>query len=342
MLAAKRALMVGEVARARAILDALPDSPEAAEQRMWAMVLEDRLDDAAAVLDAARAAFGADSPAIQRATGRLSRARARHPHESSLYARAMATVAALDAEPHPNAWESKEDIVPCERPGAKIVVVNFGLWLTMPAEDRLFASMGMSAVHIPGLQNRFRGDPNSIIERRAELNQDVFEACRQTGASWILSTGCSGQGLGALSFGARRQIDGIVAFSPTSTLDLDILEELADARRDGSIMAPVREKSQRLGEIDALADLLKSPVETTVVYDPAHAYDGIHAVRLANAPCVKLVGVPGDGHLTSQAAVASGRLERLLRDTLKRALKSRLVGRHGLHRDARRRLSGET
>lgn len=327
--------------RARQALDLLAGEARTAAvegQRASAFIVLNDLASAGQVLDAAERDFGDDDPGLATARTRFRKVSGNAETDRQRLAQAVAAVAALPGEPHDNVFEPAGEFVICPREGAKTVVVSLGLWLPLAVEDLLFASMGYSAVHVPGLQMKFRRDPLWVLENRDRIGQDIVEACRQTRASWMVFTGCSGQGLGALSFGARTQADAILVFSPTSSLDPGVLDALRDMRSQGAILAPVLSATDRVMEADALKDLLVNPVETTVVYDPVHPFDTPHAERLAAAPNVRLEIRPGDGHLTSQSAVAEGVFPRLMHDTLKRAVKRRATGKHGLHRDARKAL----
>lgn len=324
--------------RARQALDLLAGEAASAVvegQRAAAYIVLDDLEAASAVLDAAERAYGADHPGLSAVRTKHRKVSGNSASDRQRLARAVAAVAALPGDPHDRIFDPTTDYVVCPREGAKTVVVSLGLWLPLAVEDRLFASMGYSAVHVPGLQMKFRRDPLWVLENRERIGRDIVDACRQTRASWMVFTGCSGQALGALSFGARAQADAILVFSPTSSLDPGVLESLKDMRRQGAILTPVLAATERVVEADALKDLQANPVETTVVYDPVHPFDAPHAERLAAAPNVRLEIRPGDGHLTSQSAVAEGVFPRLMHDTLKRALKRRATGKHGLHREAR-------
>ena len=333
---ATRWIRCGRARQALALLDGERASAVVEGLRAAALIVLDDLEAAAAVLDAGERDYGVDNPALAASRAKFRKVSGNSAHDRRRLAQAVAAVAALPGEPHDNMFDNDADYIVCPREGAKVVVVSLGLWLPLAVEDLLFASMGYSAVHVPGLQMKFRRDPLWVLENRERIGRDMVDACRQTRASWMVFTGCSGQGLGALSFGARMQADAILVFSPTSSLDPGVLEALRDMRSQGAILTPVLAATERVVEADALKDLLENPVETTVVYDPVHPYDTPHAERLATAPNVRLEIRPGDGHLTSQSAVAEGVYPRLMHDTLKRALKRRATGKHGLHRDARK------
>jgi len=335
---ASRWIRCGRARQALDLLDSLPRSAVVEGQRAAAFIILDDLANAAQVLDAAERDFGLEDPGLSATRTKFRKVSGNSAADRQRLAEAVAAVAALPGEPHDAVFEPSSEFVICPREGAKTVVVSLGLWLPLAVEDLLFASMGYSAVHVPGLQMKFRRDPLWVLENRDRIGRDIVDACRQTRASWMVFTGCSGQGLGALSFGARMQADAILVFSPTSSLDPGVLDALRDMRSQGAILAPVLSATDRVVEADALKDLIENPVETTVVYDPVHPYDAPHAERLAAAPNVRLEIRPGDGHLTSQRAVAEGVFPRLMHDTLKRAVKRRATGKHGLHRDARKAL----
>lgn len=335
---ASRWIRSGRAWQALALLEGERQSAAVEAQRAAAHIVLDDLESAAAMLEAAERDYGLENPSLTGVRATFRKVSGNSAVERQRLARAVAAVAALPGEPHENIFDSAAPFVICPREGAKTVVVSLGLWLPLAVEDLLFASMGYSAVHARGLQGKFRRDPLWMLENREQIGRDMVDACRQTRASWMVFTGCSGQGLGALSFGARAQADAILVFSPISSLDPRALDALRDMRSQGSILAPVLGATERVAEADALQDLIEHPVETTVVYDPVHPFDAPHAERLGTAPNVTLEIKPGDGHLTSQTTVAEGAFPRLMHDTLKRALKRRATGRHGLHRDARKAL----
>lgn len=326
---------VGRGARALALLDTAPPSAEAAEQRILALTQLDRLDEAAEAVAAAERDYP-DNPRIAAARAKYNRIRVKPQADRSRLKAALDAVAALPGEPHPNVFDRGEGYLACFRPGAKTVVISFGIWLPLAAEDLLLGSMGYSVIHVPGLQMKFRRDPLWVIENREQIQAELFELCRQSGASWIMTLGASGQGLAALSFGARIPVDGIFVFSPSSSIDPKILAALQDMRLEGSILAPVLAATPRVTEVDTLVDLMANPTETTVVYDPAHPFDSPHAERLTRAPHVRLEVMPGEGHHAAQVAVATGEFQEMMRNILKRALARGGTGRHWLHQHARR------
>ena len=325
---ARRLLLCGRAARAWALVEGMGLSSRVAEVRVHALTQLNRRTEAAAILAEAEALHGADDPWIAKARHKLLTAQGRTPVQSREYARALATIAELGAEPHENVIETRSEVTVCPRPGAKIVVVNFGLWMPVAAEDVLFADLGLSAVHVRGLQSRFRGDPDSIITAREQLAEELTAAARSTGAKWIVSIGASGQGMAAIAFAARREWDAAVAFSPISTLRPDVIAAFQGDRELNKILAPVMAATDKVAEVDALANLLNWPVETTVVYDPIHRWDSQHAERLAQAGCVRLEVLPGEGHMTGWTATADGVVPDLVKQTLKRAVAKGMAGRH--------------
>jgi hypothetical protein len=326
---------VGRGERALQLLDAEPPTPEAAEQRILALTQLDRLEEAAEALAAADRDHP-EHPRIAAARAKHNRLRVKPQADRARLKAALDAISVLPGEAHPNVFRWREGYLSCPRPGAKTVVCSFGIWLPLAAEDLLLGAMGYSAVHAPGLQMKFRRDPLWVIENRDQINGDLFELCRETDASWMLSLGASGQGMAALSFGARQKADGILAFSPISSLDPNVLAALRDMRSEGSILSPVLSSTERIKEVDVLVDMQAHPVETTVVYDPAHPFDSLHAERLSRAPHVRLEVLPGEGHHAAQVAVADGEFQPMLKDVLKRAQARGGAGRHLLHRDARR------
>lgn len=326
---------VGRGAQSLAILSGEAPAPEVAEQIILALVQLDRLPEAGEALAAAERDHGADHPSIATARSKYNRIRSKPATDRARLLRALEYVARLPGEPHPAVFR-RGDYIACPRPGARTVVVSLGIWLPTAAEDLLIGSMGYSAVHVPGLQMKFRRDPLHVIENREAIAARILEQCKAVEADWMMFVGASGQGMGAISFAARLKADGILAFAPTSSIDPKVLQALQDMRSDGGILAPVLSATERVREVDCLLDLQDSPTEMTVVYDPTHPFDSVHAERLARASHVRLEVVPGEGHHVAQVAVAEGQFEPLLKDVFRRTAARRGTGRHFLHQHVRR------
>lgn len=309
---ALRALRAADDARALALAAAAPPSPERAALLARALLAQDRLADAGAVLDEAVAAWGPATPALVDPLRWLARERATGARIRAARAAARRTIAALPHAPHPATLAGDDELVVCPHPGADTVVVSFGLWLPMAATDRVLASAGCARVHIRDLQTRFRADPAAVLRDRERLDAAILDACRATGAPRMILTGASGQALGALYWATRLRADGALAFSPISTLDPAVLAAMADDRRDRAILAPVLASEGPVAELDALACLQRTPLPVRVVSGAEHLQDRAHARRLAAAPCVRLTLLPGVGHEAAAAAIVQGLIPELL------------------------------
>lgn len=292
-----------------------PPSPERTAIMARALMGLNRMDEAEVVLKGA-GEDAAANPLMISALGVWERERKARGRSRTIRAKARRAIAALPERPHPATLvEDNSDLVVCPQAGASLVVVSFGLWLPMPGVDRLLASLGCSRVHIRDLQARFRADPMAVLRDREKLDAQILEACRSTGAGRMVMIGASGQGLGAIYWGARLKADAILAFSPISSLDPNVLVQMEDSRRDGDILGPVLEVLKRenpTDSMDALVSLMHTPTPTLVVCGDDHRFDCAHAERLATAPCVTLRKLKRAGHDAAAAAVARGTFGKLL------------------------------
>jgi hypothetical protein len=332
---AARWIPVGRGERALELLSGLRPSAEGAAQTILALTQLNRLEEAGEAMAAAERDYGADEPRISTARARYDRTRIKSEAERTRLLKALDYIARLPGEPHPAVFE-RSDYIACQRPGARTVIVSLGIWLPLAAEDLLIGSMGYSAVHVPGLQMKFRRDPLWVIENRDAIAERILDQCKAVEADWMMFIGASGQGMGAISFAARMKADGILAFAPGSSINPEVLQALQDMRSQGGILAPVLAATERVREVDCLVDLQASPTEMTVVYDPAHPFDSVHAERLARAPHVRLEVVPGEGHHVAQVAVAEGLFEPMLKEVFRRTAARKATGRHFLHQHVRR------
>lgn len=298
----------------RMALDAPPSTERVAIMARALMGLN-RMEEAEALLRGVRGEAAAN-PLMTGALSVLARERIARGRSRTIRAAARRAIAALPQRPHPDTLALDDgDVVVCPHEGARLVVVNFGLWLPMPAVDRLLASTGCSRVHVRDLQAKFRADPLAVLRDREKLDAAILDACRSTGAERMVLIGSSGQALGTIYWGARLKADGILAFSPISSLDPNVLSEMNDTRREGDILGPVLAVLRRGGAadaLDALVSLMHTPTPTLVVCGELHQFDCDHAERIAAAPCVTLRKLKRVGHDAAAAAVARGMFPKLL------------------------------
>lgn len=162
-----------------------------------------------------------------------------------------------------------------------------------------------------------RGMPNqgSTLESVGEVLRGILEG---QGVERLVTVGASAGGYAALVFGALLGADEVLAFSPQTTLDRDLLAEMGDHRWD-YLLEPLYAKgaleARWVDLASALPQALSARTRCAVFFDE-NSEDAPHAERLRGIEAVRLYRFGRGGHLLARALRDCGALERLLRGAL--------------------------
>jgi hypothetical protein len=147
----------------------------------------------------------------------------------------------------------------------------------------------------------------------------------------LVVTGISAGGYAALLFGTLLGADVVVAFSPQTVVDPEIMADMDDHRYDDPLvgLAARGRLDERWTDLRAaLPPVRSSGTLYELHFDPSSRPDRLHAERLADLPGVRLHRHDGAGHNIPKVLREAGELESVLLAALDTPQES--VRSHGL------------
>jgi hypothetical protein len=131
----------------------------------------------------------------------------------------------------------------------------------------------------------------------------------------LVVTGISAGGYAALLFGTLLGADVVIAFSPQTVIDPDVMAQMDDHRYDDPLvdLAARSRLDERWTDLrEALPSVRSADTIYELHFDPSSRPDRLHAERLAELAGVRLYRHEGAGHNIPRVLRESGELERVL------------------------------
>jgi len=179
-----------------------------------------------------------------------------------------------------------------------------------------------------GVKRMFVRDPRQSWYHRGmpqhgttleSVGEVLRELLQEHDVERLVTVGNSSGGYAALVFGALLRADVALAFSPQTTLDRALLEQMNDHRWD-DMLQPLYDKDaleQRWIDLGAaLPGALQPGTRCNVYFDETLDGDRLHAERLAGIEGVRLFRFGRGGHSLARMLRDCGALDYLLRRAL--------------------------
>jgi acetyl esterase/lipase len=135
----------------------------------------------------------------------------------------------------------------------------------------------------------------------------------------VVMAGVSAGGYAALAFGAILGADVVLAFSPQTVIDPEVLAAINDHRWDSWVQGLIAAHALDRSWADlreALPAAANARTRYEVYFAEADPFDKLHAERLAGVPRVRLYRLGRGGHFVVSEMRNSGALEKVLRRAL--------------------------
>jgi len=156
---------------------------------------------------------------------------------------------------------------------------------------------------------------------RGDTLMSVAESLREEtaglGIERLVVAGNSGGGYAALVYGTLLRADLVLAFSPRTVLDPQILESMGERRDDIDALAAADDLDTRWTDLgQALRAERDSETRYKVYFDTTHTKDRLHAERLIGLEGLRMYRFGAGGHELVRQLRDVGALERIVREAV--------------------------